>query len=272
MQEKLLYGAHQVIHILPYTVDRTNLFTGRVEYQIGEDFDKPDPAKMSLTFGRTVSAMAGIGSMAVGSGSNPTPSCVGVERRYDTENSMAIYTYTFEGIAVNHGEKFIEFELEFTMNQQPIETHPNFEALNEIYGHYDAINRIWPQFITEQAAAVGLQSQRRQAGAVLNPLFGVSSYLEPGLIYRISFTDTDVDQDFLMDIGTIAIPPKFGDAFPELQTWITSATPNRNWLKLAPKIHQRGSCIQIVEEFMLSGYRGWLPDVYSAGALGGTQL
>lgn len=272
MDEKLRYGQHFEIHVQPFQVDRTNLFTGRVEYHSPEDWDRPDSNKMSLSFGPTIVGLSGIGSLARGGASQPYPLCVGVERRYDTDNSMAIYSYTFEGIAVNHGQKWIEFELEFTMNQQPIETHPNFESLNEIYGHYDAINRIWPIFITEQAASVGLQSTRPQGGAVRNPMYGVSSYLEPGLTYRISYTDIDVDQDFLMNIGTIVIPPKFGEAFPQLQSWITNATPNRNWLKLAPKIRQHGSCIAVTEEYMLSGYRGWLTPIYSAEALGGTQL
>lgn len=270
MQLKKKFGLHQQIHIQPFTVDRTNLFTGRVEFHVDEDFDKPNPQYMGLSFGRQISQMAGIGNLAVGSGSQPTPSCVGVERRYDNENSMAIYTYTFEGIATDHGTKWIEFELEFTMNQEPIETHPSFESLNELFGHYDAINRIWPQYITQQAAAVGLQSVR-EGSVIKNPMYGVSSYLSPGLIYRISFTDTDVDQDFMEGVGTIVIPPKFGEAFPDLQSWIINSTV-RNWLKLAPKIRQHGSCIAITEEYMLSGYRGWIPEIYSAAALGTTAL
>lgn len=273
MQLKTRFTAppgHQKYHIQAYTVDRTNLFTGRVELHVEEDFDKPSGQYMGLSYGRTVAADTGINSMATGSGSQPGPSCVGVERRYDTENSMAIYTYTFEGIAIEHNTKYTEFELEFTMNQEPIETHPSFESLNEIFGHYDAINRLWPQYITQQSAAVGLQSAQ-QGGPVLNPMYGVSSYLSPGLIYRISYTQTDIDPRYLFDIGSIVVPPMFGQAFPEMQSWITQNTV-RNWLKLAPKVRQRGSCISITEEYMLSGYRGWLAPVYSSAALGITSL
>lgn len=270
-QLKSLYGGHKEIHILPFQVDRTNLFIGKVEYHVFEDFDKPNGNFLSLHFGLTISQMAGIGAMAVGSGSHPGPSCVGVERRYDDENSMAIYTYTFEGIAVDHSVKYIEFECEFTMTQEPIETHPSFPELNDIFGHYDAINRIWPQYITQQSAAVGLQSQQ-QAGPVLNPMYGVSSYLSPGLIYRINFTDTDVDSTFMEDVGSIVTPRFFGEAFPILQSYITEHTPNRNWLKMAPKVRQHGSCIAITEEYMLSGYRGWLPAIYNADSLKGQTL
>src|SRR5580765_1981792 len=102
------YGSHQRVHILPFTVDRTNLFTGKVEYHVDdEDFDKPNAQFLGLGFGSgTIAQLAGISNLASG-GRRAAPLCVGVERRYDDAASMAIYTYTFEGIATNASQRYI---------------------------------------------------------------------------------------------------------------------------------------------------------------------
>jgi hypothetical protein len=240
MQYKLVYGTHQTLHLMPFSVDRTNLFTGRVELHVmGEPFNAPNATYMSLSYGAQIAGQSGITSMA--SGGTTPPKCVGVERRYDEANSMAIYTYTYEGIATSHSQKWIEFELEFTMIQEPIETHPSFKDLNDKFGPYDALNRLWPQYITQQTATAGLSGQQ-QGGPVLNPMFGVASFFNPGLTYRISYTDIDVDPGLFNNIGAIVTPPGLGQLFDTLQTWI-QFPGTRNWLKMAPKVRQHGSCI-----------------------------
>lgn len=269
-QHKTKYGQqHQPIHIQPFTVDRTNLFNGRVEYHVDEDFDRPNAAFLSPAFGsNTIAAMAGVTGLIKG-GKRNAPLCVGVERRYDREMGLAIYTYLFEGL-VNSSQRFIDFELEFTMNQEPIETHPSFQTLNELFGPYDALNRLWPRYISNETASTGLGGGQTSQGAATNPLYGVTSYLSPGAIYRLSFCDTDVDSDFMDDVGAIVKPPKLGEAFPEFNSFLQGT--KRNWLKLAPKIRQHGAAISIIEEYMLSGPRGWDENIYSADALKGQTL
>jgi hypothetical protein len=111
------------------------------------------------------------------------------------DNSMAIYTYTFEGIASNNTQKFKEFEIEFTLEQAPIETHPNFQSLNDIYGPYDSLNRTWPPIVTAASASKGVNKPKSTgAGPATNPMYGVTSYLVPGCIYRVTYTNADVDQ------------------------------------------------------------------------------
>jgi hypothetical protein len=266
MINKVRHGTHQLLHLLPFTVDRTNLFTGRVEMHISdEDFDAPNGTFMNLSYGVGVGQQSGIYAMA--SGGTTPPQCVGVERRYDEANSIAIYTYTFEGIATRHDQKYIDFELEYTTTQEPIETHPNFKAINSVYGPYDVLNRIWPQYISPQSQATGLQAKSSDQGATLNPMHGISSYYLPGLMYRISYTDIDVNPQVNKGIGSIQIPTLITTAFPALQDWLNDFGGARNWLKMAPKIRQHGSCLSITEEYMLSGYKGWVPEVYSLRSL-----
>lgn len=272
MENKIQYaktGGHQKIHLQPFQVDRTNLFTGRVEMHVLEDFDKPNGNYLSLAFGRTIADLSGISNLATGSRSHPLPLCVGVERRYEAEGSMAIYSYTFEGVLKFRDERYVQFDLEFTMMQEPIETHPNFAALDSAFGPYNPINREWPRVMSGSSASQGLTGGVTGAlGPTTNPMYGVTNYFSPGAIYRLTFTDVDVDPDFMNDIGTIVTPPKISEAFSEFQTWVTSST-GRNWLKMSPRISQRGSSLQIQEEYMLSGPRGWDPNVYTPEALKG---
>ncbi len=270
LQRKTRFGEHQKVHASQFTIDRTNLFVGRVEVHVtDEDLNGATSTYMSLGAGEDVASEAGIKGLAQGAQGGAVPLCVGVERRYDEQNSMAIYTYTFEGIATDHSVRFYDFELEFTMNQEPIETHPAFKDFNDKFGHYDPINRLWPQYITAAAAAAGLGGPSGSLGtSKLNPLYGVSSYFVPGVTYRLSFTDEDVDKNFMDGVGEVVSgsPPFLDDAFPNV-TQALAGSGNRNWLKLAPKVRQRGSCLSVIEEYMLSGPRGWIGDIYSHEAL-----
>lgn len=271
MINKLRKGEHQRAHTGQFAVDRTNLFIGRVELHNEEDWNQPNAGLMNLSAGLDVAGQAGLTNMA--SGGNAGPQCVGVDRRYDEATGLGIYTYTFEGIATVHNKKWFEFELEFTTTQEPIEVHPNFAELNRIYGPYDAINRIWPQYISAQSQAVGLAAKGTEQGAIINPMHGISSFYLPGLTYRLSYTDTDIRKEVITGIGSLQEPAlPVGGQFEGIGLILHSFGGNRNWLKMAPKVRQHGSCISITEEYMLSGYKGWTPDIYGEDALKGRTL
>jgi hypothetical protein len=267
-------SGHQTYHPLPFTVDRTNLFIGRVEYHIFEAWDKPDPDLLDIGFGNgTVARDAGILDMVFAASTKPL-CCVGVERRYDAPSSMAIYTYTFEGLNSKHDTQYIEFELEFTMEQMPIETHPSFQRLNDIYGPYDSLNRLWPPIVTAASAATGLGATS-SGGPVSNPIYGVTTYNVPGCVFRMTFTDSDVDQGAFNNVGVrVENPPKIGQAFPNIAGLLKKggAGFTRDWLKMAPKIRQHGACVQITEEYMLSGPRGWTKQIYDLEWLQGQTI
>jgi hypothetical protein len=259
------HGAHRAYHVLPYTVDRTNLFVGKVEKHVFEEWDSPDASLLSLAYGtQTVAADCGISTMA--GGGNGRPLCVGVERRYDEANSMAIYTYTFEGIASRNDQKYKEFEIEFTLEQAPIETHPDFQSLNDTYGPYDSLNRTWPAIVTAASASKGLQKPSTKGGPVTNPMYGVTSYLVPGCIYRVTYTNDDIEADLLEGVGQIDTDPDdlgevYGN-FVAVNSVVNQTAKDRRWLKMAPRVRQHGGCVTVSQEWMLGGPRGWLKQVY----------
>ena len=191
--------------------------------------------------------------------------CVGSERTFDTKESKAIYTYTYEGILDGIGDNETQFELDFSMSEEPIETHPNFKALAEVYGWNPDKHEFNK---TPPAAAVlkkaGLSAGPKQKNPI-SQLYGVSAYLSVGAIYRITYCRATIPSGLMRGIGVIVGSPPGISQFK-----LPAASSGRTWLRMAPKIMRRGSCVQITEEYMLSGPRGIPSAVYSASALSDT--
>jgi hypothetical protein len=158
------------------------------------------------------------------------------------------------------------------MNQEPIETHPSFENLNDSYGPYDPINRVWPRFISRAGKAAGLSGGISTTAAATNPMYGVSSYMSPGCVYRVTYTDLSTDQNAFTDIGVYTkSPPDLPESFATVNKLLGSLG-SRDWLKMAPKLRRHGNAVTVIEEYMLSGPRGWFPPIYDRSALKGQSL
>lgn len=255
LQLKNRYGIHQPIHIGKFHVDRKGIFSGEIELHVtGEDFDKPNFGYLRLGSGVAVAGSAGIIGV----------SCVGIERSYDEEKSHAVYTYSYEGVIDPSAD--LEFELDITMTNEPIETHPNFEELNRVFGPYQPLTRLWPRVPPKDTSEAGLAAANDPKVRATNPMFGITSFLSPSATYRLTRTRLDIGESALEDIGTIVQPPHIGEAFPELDSWVRNQS-TRTWLKLAPRIRKHGKAITITEEYMLSGWRGWIEEVYNKEAL-----
>src|SRR5262245_11646805 len=232
---KTRFGRHQEFFFISADVDRTNLAVVRVELHVqDEGLNNPNSAFLSVFAGSEALSQAGLDGFFYEASSGETNLCVGASRRYDNEKSLGIYTYTYEGLVAD-APIYHEFELEFSMNQEPIETHPNFEVFEPKFGPYNPIDRVWPRVpTTAQSRAAGLPGGGQSAAqTVTNPMFGVSSFLSPGAVYRINYTASDVQEGDLDGIGTIDEPPFLSEEFPEFGQWME--TNRRNWLKLAPK-------------------------------------
>lgn len=152
------------------------------------------------------------------------------------------------------------FEFDVSMSEDPIEAHPNFEAIARKYG-WDEVERAFPKTApggsTSDGSALGKKSKPGK-----NPLYGTESYLAVGAVFRKTSAARSIPGSVLRGIGGIVeSPPNIG-AFH-----IPGTGGKRNWLKLAPKIRRRGNAVEITEEWMLSGPNGWNEDVYGSGQL-----
>jgi hypothetical protein len=165
-----------------------------------------------------------------------------------------------EGTAPKEDETTFEFDV--SMSEDPIEAHPNFDAISEKYG-WDEVEKAFPKFppgtATSDGSALGKKSKAKK-----NPLYGTESFLSVGAVFRKTYASLTIPAGVLRGIGAIVErPPNIG------QFQIPSTGSKRNWLKLAPKIRRRGNSVEVTEEWMLSGPNGWNSDVYSSGQLDG---
>jgi len=169
----------------------------------------------------------------------------------------------FEGVTAQYAdEDSVTFELDASMNEDPIQTHPFFDTLKVRY-HWDAVKEQFSETLSQgggQQTALSGGSQKTKK----NPLFGVENWLVIGAVFRKTYAAKTIPSGLLRGIGTIVDKPPGIEQFK-----IPSAAKKRNWIKLAPKIKRKGNAVEITEEYMLSGPNGWLRDVYGQAQLEG---
>jgi hypothetical protein len=176
---------------------------------------------------------------------------------------VCIVTYQYQGLDQSWTfaeEDQVTFELDTSMNEDPIETHPAFKQLKKIYG-WSQTERMFAESVPNINTGNALTTT---AGKTIpNPLFGTDTWLTIGAIYRRTYAARSIPSTVLQGIGTIVKrPPDIG------QFKLPADSKKRNWLKLSPKVSRTGNAVRITEEWMLSGPKGWLVPIYSTAQLG----
>lgn len=242
-------GTHQEVHIGKFTADRQGLISGSVQRHVKEPFDQINWDNLRQR------AAPPMGSLL----------CVNVERDYEKQNEQAIYTYTYEGAQDDFvpDDDLVTFELDLTMTEEPIETHPNFETLKTTYGWNPQKRQFAETAPNANSGSTGLSGGNSNKKPKKSPLYGVDSYLVIGGTFRKNYITRVIPSTIFKGIGVAVSAPPGLSKFP-----LPKAAKNRNWLRLAPRVQRRGNVVQISEQWMMSGPRGWVKDVYSASALG----
>ena len=174
-------------------------------------------------------------------------------------------TLHFEGVTneftFDDAEK-VTFELDTSMAEDPIQTHPIFDTLKTRYA-WDAAKEQFAETLPESS---GQQTALSGSGTKpkKNPLFGVDNWLVVGAVFRKTYAAKSIPSSILRGIGTIVDKPPGIEQFK-----IPGAAKKRTWLKMAPKIKRKGTAVEITEEYMLSGPNGWIKDVYGQAQLEG---
>jgi hypothetical protein len=178
-------------------------------------------------------------------------------------NGVCEVTYNYEGVDPNsppNDERETQFELDTTFAGEDIETHPKFKELAREYG-WDPIERRFSEQLPETSGQNGFAKNGGKNKE--NPLFGTDQWLVVGAIFRRTRALLSVPDEALRGIGTIVERPPSIGSFQ-----LPSDSKNRNWLKMAPQITKRGNAIELSEEWMLSGPKGWAKPIYDRGQLG----
>ena len=166
---------------------------------------------------------------------------------------------TLEGLQKESTEKV--FEIDASMSEEPIKTHPNFENLKKQFGWDESLST-FAEYLPGDTASGGLASGSQNGSArKKSKLYGTESWLVAGALYRVSYSSTTVPGSIFAGIGTVQTPPS-------INKFNLPPLGKRNWLKLAPKVRLRGNSIEITLEYMLSGPLGWFPEIYSVAQLG----
>jgi len=166
---------------------------------------------------------------------------------------------TLEGLEKEPTEKV--FEIDASMAEEAIKTHPKFEDLKKTFGWDESLGT-FSEYLPNDTSSGGLSSGSQNGSTrKKSKMYGVESWLVAGALYRVSYSSTTVPSSIFYGVGTVQTPPSIGKFnLPNLG--------KRNWLKLAPKVRMRGNSIEISLEYMLSGPLGWFTEIYSTGQLG----
>ena len=188
--------------------------------------------------------------------------CVNIVRAY--EGGWAKYTYDYEGVRADYDRAVRvkkTFELDVSLSEENIQTHPQFEFLKNKYGWDPNKKEFKDKPPDDKGNKLGDNATNKRTKR--SKLVGVTDYLAAGAIYRVNYVLSKVPKSVLEGIGAIygAEPPYTGEF------GISLKIGKRTWLKMAPKVRNRGNCSEISEEYLLSGQDGWVEDVYSRSQL-----
>jgi len=194
---------------------------------------------------------AGVPFRAMGS-NHPDFPAMAIARRSGQRGVGNLWrvSYLYEGFITALPQP--TYELSGSLDQQPIETHPNF---SDIAGTpSDPANGavfIDPSTgeITEEGDLGVFREFKSTLGGSPNPKAGVDSYMDPGATWtEISFSLTQPSLGSLGDISSPAGPnPSMG---------------GRNWLFWEVNSRRRGHIIEVRKTWKLSGRGGWDTDIY----------
>lgn len=225
----------------------TGLFTGRAErhFKVGSVNQRIDPSWLI-----PANAPACFGSLP----------CVSADAAVADGICTVGYFYQGQPAEFTATDDNTTFELDTSMAEERIETHPKFDELKKKYG-WDVDTRAFSENLPNtKDTSSALSGQKKTTKK--NPLFGTDSWLVVGVIFRKTYTRASIPSTLLKGIGSIVKKPSGIGQFN-----LPDSAKKRNWLKLSPKIVKKGNSVEITEEWMLSGPNGWQEAIYSQGQL-----
>ena len=141
------------------------------------------------------------------------------------------------------------YSLEGSLSGEPIETNPNFQTWLTDAADSGIDTNKW---FDDDGRFVGFDKTVLNS-ATLFELFGVDSYLEPGLIWRKRYVTRSRPSSF-DELGKISDPE--GPA-PRIS--------NRNWLLTEASYEKEGRIYSVSKAWQLSGRNGWSNLIYGDG-------
>jgi len=142
-----------------------------------------------------------------------------------------------------------EYTLEGSTSDDPVETNWNIQEIIEKYApgqRPDSTGKI------RFKATLNIDGQQ-----IKNPMFGVESYLAPGLVWTHTFVSVKLRSAWVRALGTVDNPDSGGggQSPPELQG-------NRFWFNIRMTANWRGNIWKLSRSWMMTGRGGYVPELY----------
>ena len=171
--------------------------------------------------------------------------CIGRNAEKQDDGDWLL-TLIFEGVPEGD-DTLDDAELDNAGVEDPIETHPQFDALAKKYGAIFEGEKFdgWKRKIKDPTTG--------RIGA--NPIYGQSHYLNDNSVLRVTFNETEYTASHFRNLCRIDTPrvPTGSEALRETED-------GKQWLKKKVTAKFRGNVWQYVIEWH-QGY--WTPDIYN---------
>jgi hypothetical protein len=189
---------------------------------------------------------------------NPAPVSVPIIRRHPVQRPDGRYDVTliYDGHMDPTNAEGEDFKIDRSYAEEPIESHPQIIKLAYLYqGQEDNGRVVFPMMYNDTIP--GLPADFK------NPLFGTSSYINPGVVWTWTFAVAKLPDNYVRRIGTIDTPQvgRKGQAPPAVYD-------GRNWLCIGGVADWRGNIWKATLSWKMSGPGGWNQDIYGAGNTG----
>ena len=156
---------------------------------------------------------------------------------------------------------FVEYALETSERQVPIEVHQCIDSLVNTYNGKVIDGKIkFPKTVKETLAStsnapIGQLTANGSVSKPVSPMFGVEAYMD----VAATFSATSVEKSITSQAAGTVVPfPPTPEKIPRLGAGI------RDWLVLPMSARKRGRVYEVTRRWMLSGRGGWNRDIYSS--------
>lgn len=144
-------------------------------------------------------------------------------------------------------EDMTNYEFDIMLEENPIETYPKVEELIARFNGKraeDGSGRVtfpFPFIGKGEQKGGAFGSGSLTPTGTKNPMYGLTSYLTLGSIFRQSYVTKKVSSAIFNNVGTVKKSLPYGLPTPEGFSWVV----------LPPRISRRGSCMSVDEEMRM---------------------